>query len=185
MYTGHQINVLLKAAGHAGGGLILPSPQRRSPTRQYLCAEVLVALGRRNQTARLGKSLSGSSPASFRQSRRCTLCHPTVSTPKPEGAARCVSSARRDWCGRREEILVPAAATNACWHLTTTASIDCADLSAVSARDRRLQLTNWDKSSSVLWELLHAVVWKFTISFCDKRHPISGCHPIAASAHAL
>src|SRR5258708_20852674 len=36
-------------------------------------------------------------------------CLVTASTPEPEGGARCVSSARRDLCGGRGEILVPTA----------------------------------------------------------------------------
>lgn len=52
---------------------------------------------------------SASSIASFRQSRRYTRCPVTVSTPKPEGGARCDSSARRDLCGGRGAILVPTA----------------------------------------------------------------------------
>src|SRR5262249_35888795 len=35
-----------------------------------------------------------------------TLCHVTASTPKPEGGAWCVSSARRDLCRGRGAILV-------------------------------------------------------------------------------
>src|SRR5262249_43993489 len=59
--------------------------------------------------ASAGRSLSGSSTASFRQSRHYTRCHVTASTPKPEGGARCASSARRDLCGGRGESLVPTA----------------------------------------------------------------------------
>jgi hypothetical protein len=70
------------------------------------------ALSRRSNDAAkrhasVGRSSSGSSPASFRQSGRYTLCHVTASTPKPEGGARCVSSARRDLCGGREVTRVP------------------------------------------------------------------------------
>src|SRR4029077_3576658 len=56
-----------------------------------------------------GSASSASSIASFRRSRHYTRCPVTVSTPKPEGGARCVSSARRDLCGGRGEILVPTA----------------------------------------------------------------------------
>jgi hypothetical protein len=56
-----------------------------------------------------GSSSSGPSPSSFRQSGRYTRCHATASTSKPEGGARCVSSARRDLCRGREAILVPTA----------------------------------------------------------------------------
>jgi hypothetical protein len=59
-----------------------------------------------------GRSVLGalaSSIASFRQSRHYTRCPATASTLKPEGGARCVSSARRDLCGGRGAILVPTA----------------------------------------------------------------------------
>src|SRR5262245_20366502 len=58
-------------------------------------------------TASLGSASSASLSPSFRQSRCYTRCRFTASTPKPEGGARCVSSARRDLCGGRGEILVP------------------------------------------------------------------------------
>src|ERR1700730_18193947 len=44
-----------------------------------------------------------------REGRAATRCPVTASTPEPEGGARCVSSARRDLCGGRGEILVPTA----------------------------------------------------------------------------
>ena len=53
----------------------------------------------------------------FRQSRHYTRCPVTVSTPKPQGGARCVSSARQDLCGGRGAILVPTAT------LTTSVAI--------------------------------------------------------------
>ena len=56
-----------------------------------------------------GSASSASSIASFRQSRHYIRCPVTVSTPKPEGGARCVSSARRDLGGGRGPILVPTA----------------------------------------------------------------------------
>ena len=56
-----------------------------------------------------GSASPASSIASFRQSRHYTRCPATVSTPKPEGGARCVSSARRDLGGGRGAILVPTA----------------------------------------------------------------------------
>jgi hypothetical protein len=64
------------------------------------------ALERRSQTARLSwEKFTDSSPASFRQSGDYTSCPLTASTPEPAGGARCVSSARRDLCGARGEIL--------------------------------------------------------------------------------
>src|SRR6185295_19004005 len=54
-----------------------------------------------------GSATSGSLIASSRQSRCYTRCLFTASTPKPEGGARCVSSARRDLAGGRGAILVP------------------------------------------------------------------------------
>jgi hypothetical protein len=67
----------------------------------------LMSLRRCSQRhASAGRSSSGSSPASFRQSGRYTRCQVTASTPKPEGGARCVSSARRDLRGGRGAILV-------------------------------------------------------------------------------
>jgi hypothetical protein len=50
-----------------------------------------------------GRSSSGSSIASFLQSRCYTRCPVTASTPKPDGRARCVSGARRDPCGGGEK----------------------------------------------------------------------------------
>ena len=70
----------------------------------------LAALKRRSQKARLSwEKFVRLVARFFRQSRRYTLCHVTASTPKPEGGARCVSSARRDRCGGRGAILVPTA----------------------------------------------------------------------------
>jgi hypothetical protein len=62
----------------------------------------LALLKRRSQTARLnwGEVSSSSLTASFRQ-ERYTRYPVTASTPKPEGGARCVSSARRDLSGLR------------------------------------------------------------------------------------
>ena len=56
-----------------------------------------------------GRSSPGSPTASSRRSGYYTHCPVTASTPKPEGGARCVSSARRDLCGGRGAILVPTA----------------------------------------------------------------------------
>ena len=47
-----------------------------------------------------------------------TRCPVTASTPKPEGGARCVSSARRDLCGGRGVILVPCTLQIA-WRINT------------------------------------------------------------------
>src|SRR5881409_2374593 len=68
----------------------------------------LASLKRRSQTARLSWERFIRLVA-FRQSERYTHGHVTASTPEPEGGARCVSSARRDLCGGRGEILVPTA----------------------------------------------------------------------------
>ena len=70
----------------------------------------LMALRRRSQTARLSweKFIRLVAPF-FRQSGRYMPCRVTASTLKPEGGARCVSSARRDLCGGRGPILVPTA----------------------------------------------------------------------------
>src|SRR5262249_22252580 len=61
-----------------------------------------------------GSASSASSIASFRQSRHYIRCPVTASTPKPEGGARCVSSARRDLGGGRGAILVPTATVRNC-----------------------------------------------------------------------
>src|ERR1700726_4615420 len=65
--------------------------------------------GAAKRHASAGRGSSSSSPVSFRQSEPYTRCLVTASTPEPEGGARCVSSARRDLCGGRGEILVPTA----------------------------------------------------------------------------
>src|SRR5258707_15597203 len=61
---------------------------------------------KRRASAGRGSS-SCASPASFRRSERYTRCLVTASTPKPEGGARCVSSARRDLYGGRLATAVP------------------------------------------------------------------------------
>src|ERR1700674_1972182 len=53
------------------------------------------------------KSLPASPTASSRRSGYYIHCPVTVSTPEPEGRARCVSSARRDLCGGRLATAVP------------------------------------------------------------------------------
>ena len=82
------------------------------PSLWWFCNQVgwlwLKSLRRRSQKARsLGSASSASLPASFRQSRCYIRCLFTASTPKPEGGARCVSSARRDLCdvGPLQELL--------------------------------------------------------------------------------
>ena len=80
----------------------------------WFCNEVrwrwLKSLKRRSQKAySTGSGSSRSPPASSRRSAYDTHCPVTASTPKSEGRARCVSSARRDLCGGRGAILVPTA----------------------------------------------------------------------------
>jgi hypothetical protein len=75
-----------------------------------LCSHRSGGAAKRHASA--GRGSSSSSPASFRRSELYTRCPVTASTPEPEGGARCVSSARRDLCGGRGEILVPTATVN-------------------------------------------------------------------------
>src|SRR3984893_8691110 len=75
--------------------------------------------GAANRHASAGRGSSSSSPASFRQSELYTRCPVTASTPEPEGGAWCVSSARRDLCGGRGEILVPTATMGIAGHRPT------------------------------------------------------------------
>src|ERR1700726_2847672 len=63
--------------------------------------------GAAKRHASAGRGSSSSPPASFRQSEPYTRCLVTASTPKPEGGARCVSSARRDLYGGRLATAVP------------------------------------------------------------------------------
>src|SRR5215813_7748659 len=82
------------------------------PSMWWFCNQVrwlwLKSLGdAARRRASLGSASSGSLPASFRQSRYYTRYLFTASTPKPEGGARCVSSARRDLAGGRGASLVP------------------------------------------------------------------------------
>src|SRR6266699_327236 len=67
------------------------------------------SLKRRSQRAfmRAGKSSPASPTASSRPSGYYTRCPVTVSTPEPEGRARCVSSACREPCGGRLATAVP------------------------------------------------------------------------------
>ena len=79
----------------------------------WFCNEVrwrwLKSLKRRSQRARLSWERFTQATARFCRSAYDTHCPVTASTPKSEGRARCVSSARRDLCGGRGAILVPTA----------------------------------------------------------------------------
>jgi hypothetical protein len=56
-----------------------------------------------------GQTLDAQIFPSIRILHHYTRCHVTVSTPEPEGRARCVSSARRDPCGGRLATAAPTA----------------------------------------------------------------------------
>src|SRR5262245_742347 len=99
---------------------VAASPSPRAPYRGQahpaLYCEVAQSRHHRKWTRSTGSNRSGdavrkriSPGASSRQSRCYTRCLFTASTPKPEGGAPCVSSARRDLCGGRGAILVPTA----------------------------------------------------------------------------
>src|SRR5262245_20069622 len=82
------------------------------PSLWWFCNQVrwlwLKSLRRRSQKARLSwERHTRIVDRFFRQSRCYTRCLLTASTPKPEGGARCVSSARRDLPGARGAISVP------------------------------------------------------------------------------
>jgi hypothetical protein len=80
----------------------------------WFCNEVrwrwLKSLKRRSQKAYLNwERFTALTDASFRRSAYDIHCPVTVSTPKSEGGARCVSSARRDLSGGRPATVVPTA----------------------------------------------------------------------------
>src|SRR6267143_7204039 len=83
--------------------LAVPTPANESGSGSHRSS------GAAKRHASAGRGSSSSSPVSFRQSEPYTRCLVTASTPEPEGGARCVSSARRDLCRGRGEILVPTA----------------------------------------------------------------------------
>src|SRR5262249_42765856 len=87
--------------GHMGPklyGFLRDAPLSAPHDRQG-CSGSSRSNGGAKRRVSLGSALSASLTASFRQSRCYTRCPVTASTPKPEGGARCVSSARRDLCG--------------------------------------------------------------------------------------
>lgn len=88
----------------------------------------LASLKRRSQTARLSWERFIQFVARFfPPSELYTRCLVTASTPKPEGGARCVSSARRDLYGGRLATAVPT---------VTSLTLICAPLSHVRAHRR-------------------------------------------------
>src|ERR1700724_2489211 len=86
-----------------------------------------------------GRNLSASPTVSSRRSGYYTRCPVTASTPEPEGRARCVSSARRDLCGGRGEILVPTATHLSCREPAATVSqvVSSPSSPVVSSTNRR------------------------------------------------
>jgi RNA-directed DNA polymerase len=97
--TGEWLNLLLK------GRLNYFAVSGNSPSLEWFFNKVrwlwLRSLQRRSQRA----SLNGKKFTSL----TCTRCRYIALTPEPKGGARCVSSARRELCGGRGEILVSTA----------------------------------------------------------------------------
>ncbi len=87
----------------------------------------------------IGKDLTASQSGLFRKSAYCIHGLFTASAPKPEGGARCVSSARRDLRRGRGVILVPTA-TSRSTHAGFLIDAIVTEFLTAGAADRRSRL---------------------------------------------